>query len=67
MTDSREPIKFHSEDDLASLALFAPPIEKLSIEREALALLASLEDYAECAEQAVAGMVDNKLFTRCNP
>jgi hypothetical protein len=43
ISDIREPFKFPSEEGLATLPSFAPPMEKLSIDKEAIALLASLQ------------------------
>jgi hypothetical protein len=51
IADIREPFKFPSEEGMASLAPFAPPMETQSIDAEALALLASLEDHAKATEE----------------
>jgi hypothetical protein len=51
IADIREPFKFPSEDGMASLAPFTPPMETRSMDNEALAFLASLEDHAEAAEE----------------
>jgi hypothetical protein len=51
IADIREPFKFPSEDGMASLAPFTPPMETRSMDTEALAFLASLEDHAEAAEE----------------
>jgi hypothetical protein len=45
VSDIREPFKFPSDEGLATLPPFAMPVEKLSLDKEALALLASIRKH----------------------